>query len=295
VKPSDSRSKSFIARGLEPAAQLEAILPDTLSELLRDAIEDTLDMEMLRAAQEREAQECAEVQKKLDEVNETLRGVFGLEKSRELRRPFLHSSIPSRTSRSMILFVGHRRQRRERRLKAIKVLRGERGMTATALAREAGISREQLSRIENGHYEPGAPTMKSIADVLGVQVRDIYMLEEAMNAPKAPAREQAGAWLESKVNHSYLALPDHGAVEVVKDVSSLDEIDELKHALDIEKDVAQSFLEHHVVEPRLREGLQECTRKHLHWLIDLEKRRNELRATGRDSEAAGFSSPRRKR
>jgi len=37
IKPSDSRSRSFIARGLEPAAQLEAIPPDTLSALVRQS------------------------------------------------------------------------------------------------------------------------------------------------------------------------------------------------------------------------------------------------------------------
>jgi hypothetical protein len=37
IKPSDSRSRSFIARGLEPAAQLEAIPPDTLSVLARQS------------------------------------------------------------------------------------------------------------------------------------------------------------------------------------------------------------------------------------------------------------------
>jgi len=79
VKPSDSRSKSFIRRGLEPAAQLEAIPPDTLITLVREEIEGALDMEALRASQERERQERAEVQDKLDEVNEVLRGAFGID------------------------------------------------------------------------------------------------------------------------------------------------------------------------------------------------------------------------
>ncbi len=79
VKPSDSRSKRFIARGLEPAAQLEAIPPDTLIALVRQELEGTLDMEALRASQERERQERSEVQTKLDGVNEYLREAFGLE------------------------------------------------------------------------------------------------------------------------------------------------------------------------------------------------------------------------
>jgi hypothetical protein len=79
VKPSDSRSRSFIARGLEPAAQLEAIPPDTLTTLVRQAIEDALDMDQLRASVQREREESKIVQKKLDEVNEVLREAFGLE------------------------------------------------------------------------------------------------------------------------------------------------------------------------------------------------------------------------
>jgi hypothetical protein len=79
IKPSDSRSRSFIARGLEPAAQLEAIPPDTLSAVVRQAVESTLDLDVLRASREQERLERDQVQGKLDEVNEVLRGAFGLE------------------------------------------------------------------------------------------------------------------------------------------------------------------------------------------------------------------------
>jgi hypothetical protein len=79
IKPSDSRSRSFIARGLGPAAQLEAIPPDTLSALVRQAVESTLDLDVLRASREQERLERDQVQGKLDEVNEVLRGAFGLE------------------------------------------------------------------------------------------------------------------------------------------------------------------------------------------------------------------------
>jgi hypothetical protein len=79
VKPSDSRSKAFIERGLEPAAQLEAIPPDTLIAVVRQAVETVLDMDALAASQLIERAERAEVQAKLDEVNEVLRVAFGLE------------------------------------------------------------------------------------------------------------------------------------------------------------------------------------------------------------------------
>lgn len=79
IKPTDSRSKAFIERGLEPAAQLEAIPPDRLSMVVRQAVESTLDMDVLTASRERERVEHEEVQRKLDVVNETLRNAFGLD------------------------------------------------------------------------------------------------------------------------------------------------------------------------------------------------------------------------
>jgi hypothetical protein len=78
IKPSDSRSRAFIARGLEPAAQLEAIPPDTLTAIVRLAVESALDLDILRASQAQERRERGQVQEKLDEVNEVLREAFGL-------------------------------------------------------------------------------------------------------------------------------------------------------------------------------------------------------------------------
>jgi hypothetical protein len=76
--PSGDHAKEFIARGLEPAAQLEAIPHDALSALVRQAVESTLDLDILRASREQEQAQRSEVQQKLDEVNEVLREAFGL-------------------------------------------------------------------------------------------------------------------------------------------------------------------------------------------------------------------------
>ena len=78
VKPTDSRSRAFIERGLEPAAQLEAIPPETLVAVVRQAVESALDLDVLAASRERERLERDQVQRTLDEVNETLRGASGL-------------------------------------------------------------------------------------------------------------------------------------------------------------------------------------------------------------------------
>ena len=77
VKPK-GHSKAFIEFGLEPAAQLEAIPPDTLSAVVRQAVESTRDLDVLRASQTLERIERQQVQEKLDVVNEALREAFGL-------------------------------------------------------------------------------------------------------------------------------------------------------------------------------------------------------------------------
>lgn len=77
-QPTGDHAKEFVDRGLAPSAQLEAIPPDTLSDLVRHAVESTLDLEVLEESRERERAESMEVQEKLDVVNEALRDAFGL-------------------------------------------------------------------------------------------------------------------------------------------------------------------------------------------------------------------------
>lgn len=174
-------------------------------------------------------------------------------------------------------------------MRAIKVLRAEVGFTGSELGRRSGVPRETISRLENGHYEPTAPTLQKLAKALGVEVRDIYLLEEQLDAPKAPARSLAGQWFEARLGHAYTALRDHEGVSVVADASSVDEVRAIKEAVDAERDVAKSFLEDHDPEPELREALEIAVSKHLYWLIDLEKRRKVLRE-GSPSETAEASA-----
>ena len=46
--------------------------------VVRQAVKSALDLDVLAASRERERLERAQVQRTLDEVNETLRGAFGL-------------------------------------------------------------------------------------------------------------------------------------------------------------------------------------------------------------------------
>ncbi len=60
----------------------------------------------------------------------------------------------------------------------IKNIRGERGMKQNHLAQKAGISREELSRIENGHVFPTMKTVHALCAVLGVSLGDLSQEEE---------------------------------------------------------------------------------------------------------------------
>ena len=59
--------------------QLEAIPPDALTDLVRGAVRDALDIALLHESAERECQERREVQEKLDAVSVALSEAFGLD------------------------------------------------------------------------------------------------------------------------------------------------------------------------------------------------------------------------
>lgn len=52
-------------------------------------------------------------------------------------------------------------------------LRAERGITQAQLAKEAGVSNATLSGMEQGHVEGSVSVLKRLADVLGVDWREL--------------------------------------------------------------------------------------------------------------------------
>ncbi len=171
-------------------------------------------------------------------------------------------------------------------VRAIKVLRAERGMTGTELGRRSGVRREEISRIEHGHYEPSAPSMQKIASALGVDAREIYLLEEQLDAPKAGARSLAGQWFKARGLDGELALVDHESVSFVAALDSVSKVEDIKDSVDLQRDAAKAFLADHKPTPELRESLEIAVSKHLYWLIDLGKRRKELLAEQRQGTEA---------
>ena len=55
----------------------------------------------------------------------------------------------------------------------LKALRTKRGLTQTALAKKAGISREYLVRLEIGQQDPTLGTMTKLAKALKVPVVEL--------------------------------------------------------------------------------------------------------------------------
>jgi transcriptional regulator with XRE-family HTH domain len=52
----------------------------------------------------------------------------------------------------------------------VQVLRKKRAMTQEALAKQAGISRGYLARVETGRHEPTLTMLRKLAKALGVPV-----------------------------------------------------------------------------------------------------------------------------
>ena len=162
-------------------------------------------------------------------------------------------------------------------MKALAIIRAEKGLTGKRLSELSGVRREEISRIEHGHFAPRADTMKKLADALGVSARDIYLLQEELDSPKAEPRTTAADWLQQQAGHSYLAQSETEAAAVVRGASSIDDVQDLKEGVDIERDIIRSYLEDHQVEPELRAALEQAVRTHLFWLSALSRRRAELR------------------
>lgn len=60
----------------------------------------------------------------------------------------------------------------------LSFLRKEKGINQTDLGRMVGVSRQTISLIERGDYNPSVMVALSIAKVFDVSVEDIFTLEE---------------------------------------------------------------------------------------------------------------------
>jgi putative transcriptional regulator len=69
----------------------------------------------------------------------------------------------------------------------LKVLRAERDWSQTDLAERVGVSRQAVTAIETGKYDPSLPLALRMARLFGQQVEQIFFLDEAELSPAGGA------------------------------------------------------------------------------------------------------------
>lgn len=87
----------------------------------------------------------------------------------------------------------------------VKKLREEKGWSQTRLAVEADMSVSGISMIENGHRNLSTVTLGKLAEALGVEVRDLFPLEQA---PLPDFEEQKGFDVRVVTLELYKSLRD---------------------------------------------------------------------------------------
>ena len=81
-------------------------------------------------------------------------------------------------------------------MEEVRRIRKERGLTQRGLAGLSGVDQATISMLESGRRRPHLETLDTLADALGVEVRDFF-----------PAQViSLEEWLEERCGHSYLAL-----------------------------------------------------------------------------------------
>jgi transcriptional regulator with XRE-family HTH domain len=76
----------------------------------------------------------------------------------------------------------------------VKKLREAKDWSQTRLAVEAGMSVSGISMIENGHRNLSTLTLAKLAEALGVEVRDLFPLEQAP-LPDFPEQKGFDVWV----------------------------------------------------------------------------------------------------
>ena len=60
----------------------------------------------------------------------------------------------------------------------IEELRNEKGIRQEELARELGVSRQTISSLENGRYNPSILLAYKVAVFFGLTIEDVFIFEE---------------------------------------------------------------------------------------------------------------------
>ena len=60
----------------------------------------------------------------------------------------------------------------------IEELRGKSGIRQEELAKRMGVSRQTISSLENGKYNPSIALAHSIASFFGLKIEEVFIFEE---------------------------------------------------------------------------------------------------------------------
>ena len=60
----------------------------------------------------------------------------------------------------------------------IEEIRNEKGIRQEELARQMGVSRQTISSLENGRYNPSILLAHKIARFFGMSIEDVFLFEE---------------------------------------------------------------------------------------------------------------------
>jgi|SRR5215208_6538155 len=154
---------------------------------------------------------------------------------------------------------------------AIKVYRAERGLSISRLAKESGVPRETISRIEHGHNEPSAATIKKLADALGVSVHDLMYTEERFRRPLfVTAPPSVGQWLDELGATHYLTMSDAEAHQVLGKLTSED-VPRIKLSLLEELNLIREVLESTTLPSWFRSELEAARRTYVQWTRELSR------------------------
>ena len=64
----------------------------------------------------------------------------------------------------------------------IEEIRKERGILQEEFARSMGVSRQTISSLENGRYNPSILLAHKIAKYFGMSIEDVFIFDEEENA-----------------------------------------------------------------------------------------------------------------
>ncbi len=113
-------------------------------------------------------------------------------------------------------------------MEEVRRIRKEHGLTQRGLASLSGVDQATISMLESGKHRPRLETLDTLADALGVEVRDFFPEAQVVTLEQ---------WLQARCDHSYLALGFDELRQFLHDAEDLDEQLERRQLLRREIDV----------------------------------------------------------